>query len=476
MPFISVSDGITKKSFTNVENKFMTKYLPVLEPTAVKIYLYALYILQNGLTSYTETDFAKSLNLPEEQIISCFEYLEEFELVSITCRSPLEVQILEVENVYGTPKKFKPEKFSDFTKNAQAVLSGRMISTNEYQRYFYFMEEDGFDQNAMIMILNYCVNMKGNAISYAYIKKVIESFADEGATTAKKVEQKLSAYTSSTPALIKIFNAVGINARPSLEDDKFYKKWTKDFGFEESSIIVAAKLFKVKNCEKLDAALCELYKNRRFDAKEIEDFCKNKNSIYNLTLDIAKNLGVYIQNPAPYVENYINIWYNYGYSFDCLKNLSVYCFRKVKNSFEAMDQFIKELYSEGIISDESVLEYTQKQLSDEKLIKDLLDICGLTRKINRWDRESLIKWRNWGFSDEMLIEAAKRSSDKSNPMAYINGILASWKTEEIFSLDNIPTSISSTKKTTKRKNESNLIEQWQSTLDMLNKTKRNEEN
>ncbi len=76
----------------------------------------------------------------------------------------------------------------------------------------------------------------------------------------------------------------------------------------------------------------------------------------------------------------------------------------------------------------------------------------------------------------MLIEAAKRSSDKSNPMAYINGILASWKTEEIFSLDNIPTSISSTKKTTKRKNESNLIEQWQSTLDMLNKTKRNEEN
>ena len=48
MPFITVSDEVAKKSFTQVENKFITKYLPVLEPLSVKVYLYSLYIYQCG--------------------------------------------------------------------------------------------------------------------------------------------------------------------------------------------------------------------------------------------------------------------------------------------------------------------------------------------------------------------------------------------------------------------------------------------
>ena len=39
MALVSVSDDLAKKSFTSVENKFITKYLPVLEPIAVKVYL-----------------------------------------------------------------------------------------------------------------------------------------------------------------------------------------------------------------------------------------------------------------------------------------------------------------------------------------------------------------------------------------------------------------------------------------------------
>ena len=51
---VSVSDDLAKKSFTSVENKFITKYLPVLEPIAVKVYLFSLYVYQNALSSYTQ--------------------------------------------------------------------------------------------------------------------------------------------------------------------------------------------------------------------------------------------------------------------------------------------------------------------------------------------------------------------------------------------------------------------------------------
>lgn len=437
MPFISVSDEVAKKSFTSIENKFITKYLPVLEPISVKVYLYSLYLYQNGQTLVTLSDLAVSLQMTEDALKEYFIYLEELELVSITSMIPFEVKILDVENVYGTPKKIKPEKYSDFTKSVQNVITGRMISPNEFREYFYLLEEYNFEQNALIMIINYCVNLKGDDIRFAYIKKVAKSFADEGITTAKKVDEKLSAYTSSTPALIKLFNSVGIKRLPDIDDEKLYKKWTEALGFDEGAIAVAAKCFKAKTVERIDIALEELYKNRKLDVKEIEDYCNTKNSIHVLTLEIAKNLGVYMQNSAPYVENYTNVWCNYGYSFESLKTLSAYCFKQGKNSFEDMHLLIQKLYDEGIVADVSVDGYVKEKAAEDKIIKEILSACGFTRKIIDWDRQCLSRWRTWNFSDEMLFEAAKLSSGKSNPMAYMNGVLSAWKTEGIFSPDKI---------------------------------------
>lgn len=437
MAFLSASDGFIKKSTTSIENKFISKYLPAIDAVAAKVYLYSLYLLQSG-ASYTLTDLAHSLELDEDKIKEYFVYLEELELVSIVSESPFEVKILEAENIAGTPKNFKPEKYSDFTKSAQSVLKGRMISTNEFREYFVLMEEYGFEQNALIMIINYCVNLHGDNIRAAYIKKVAKSFADDGATTAQKVDEKLSAYTSSTPALINLFNAAGIKKQPDLDDDKLYKKWTYELGFDDKAIVSAAKQFKAKNCEKLDEALAELYKNRKFDVKEIEDYCKNKNSVYALTVDIAKNLGVYMQTSAPYVENYVNVWCNYGFTLDSLREISAYCFKQGKNSFEEMDGFVCKLYDDGVVAESAVSDYLEKQRADDKLIKELLIACGLARKIIPWDRDSLTRWRSWGFADGMLFEAAKISSGKSNPTAYMNGVLSSWKTNGVFSPDQIP--------------------------------------
>ncbi len=437
MALVSVSDDLAKKSFTSVENKFITKYLPVLEPIAVKVYLFSLYVYQNALSSYTLEDLAKHLSITEDEAKNYFEYLEEFELVSVLSLAPFEVKILDADNVYGTPKKFKPEKYADFTKTVQNIIKGRMISPNEFREYFLLLEEYGFEQDALIMIITYCANLKGGNIRFQYIKKVAKSFADDGVTTAKKVDEKLSAYTSSTPALIKIFASAGINRQPDFEDDKLYKKWTAELGFEDDAIAAASKQFKAKTAEKLDAALTELYKNKKFDIKEICDYCKNKNSVFNATLDIARALGVYMQNTAPYVENYVNVWYDYGYSFECMKTVAMYCFKHNMKSFEDMHEFINKLYNDGIVTDTGVNEYIGKLNAQDGFIKNILNLCGLTRKVIAWDRESLKRWKSWDFSDEMILEAAKLSAGKSNPTAYMNGILSTWKSEGTFTPDKI---------------------------------------
>jgi hypothetical protein len=445
MALISVSEELATKSFTSIENKFITKYMPVLEPNAVKVYLYALYIYQNGLASYTIDDMAQALSMTVDEVVGYFEYLEESELVSVISSSPLEVKLMDADNIYGKPKKFKPEKYADFSKNIQNIIKGRMISTNEYREYFLLMEDYGFEQNALIMIITYCVNLRGDAIRPQYIKKVAKSFADDGITTAVKVDEKLSAYTASTPALIRIFSAVGINKQPDIDDDKLYKKWTLEFGFEDDAISTTAKLFKAKTSEKIDEALTELYKNKKFDVKEIEDYCKNKHSVYTATVEIARALGVYMQNTAPYIENYVNIWYNFGFSFDGMKMLANYSFKQGKCSFDDLDGIIKKLYDDGIVADSSIQEYLDNMYLEDNFLKKVLETCSLTRKVIAWDRESLKRWRSWNFSDDMLIEAAKLSAGKSNPMAYMNGILSSWKSEGIFTPERLAYSSSATK-------------------------------
>ena len=207
MALISVSDELAKKSFTSIENKFITKYMPVLEPNSVKVYLYSLYLYQSGMNSFTLSDFAQSLSLSEDDVRGYFEYLEEFELVSVLSFSPFEVKILDADNIYGTPKKFKPEKFADFTKNVQNVIKGRMISTNEFREYFLLLEEYGFEQNALIMIITYCVNLKGDNIRFQYIVSIIHgnipeeifTYDDDGADESNQANEDTSEDNTENP-------------------------------------------------------------------------------------------------------------------------------------------------------------------------------------------------------------------------------------------------------------------------------------
>lgn len=433
MAFISAAAELTANGRTQIENKFITKYLPVLDARAVKVYLLALYACGSGLKNYTLEDFARKLEMSADEVANYFDYLEEFELVSVTSRSPFEVRVLSAENVTGSPKKLKPEKYSAFSSAVQSIITGRMISTNEFLEYFYLLDEYSFEQNALLMIINYCVNLKGNDIKAAYIKKVAKSFAEEGATTAAKVEEKLSSYTSSTPALAKIFTALSINRRPDPDDSALYEKWTKELGFGDDAIICAARHFRARTAQKIDQALAELYKNRKFDPKEIEDYCRERNSLYSCARELAKALGVYMQDAAPYVENYVGAWRDRGFESDTLALIADYCFLQGMNSFEKMNDYVSSLYDEGVITQSAVTEKLERAAADDKLLKSILGRCGLTRRIIEHDRQCLKKWREWQFSDEMLFAAADAAAGKNNPVAYMNSVLSSWKSEGITS-------------------------------------------
>ena len=320
-----------------------------------------------------------------------------------------------------------------------------MITPNEYSAYFSLMEEHSIKPEAMLMIIKYCVDLKGKNIGFRYVLKVANDFASRGITSESKIEKELSDYTIKSADLYEIFAVLNPNAKPEIEDMNLYKKWISDMKFSKNSIITTAIKSKVKTTSKLDKELLLLYSAKKFSPEEIESFYKEKKRLTEIAYNVNKTLSVYTEVIEPVVENYVIPWTNKGYNEESLTFIANYCFRKNRRSLEGMNDVVEKLYYNGLITVNAIAEFIKATTADDEFIKNLLSITGLSRRPTDYDRQNLKTWRSWNFSDEMITQAVNLSVGKSNPFSYVNAILSEWKFAGIYS----PEKITQTKPTQK---------------------------
>ena len=440
----SFSKEFSKSAFTDIENAFITEYLPDSPGNAVKVYLYGLYLCQQKETEQTLSEMAVSLKMSEEAIKSCFTYWEEFGLVTVVSNEPFSVQYQPVRSSYASkPRKYKAEKYTEFTKSLQALLPNRMISTGEYTEYFNVMETYSIKPEAMIMIVKYCTDRKGGDVSYRYVSKVAKDFGAREITTVEKVEKELSSYIAKTGAIEKILKAMSLRRQPEIEDSELLKKWTRELNFETENIIFAASKLKKGNMARLDEFLMELYAMKSFSKEEIEDYIDKKQSVYDLAIKINKALSVYVDVLDTVVETYTKKWLSYGFEEQALLYVASTLFRTGKNTLRDMDELVETLRQRGFITLSSVGDYFENQKKSDEFISKLLLTVGVNRRPNPWDRENVNMWKSWNFSEEMILEAAKISAGKSSPVAYMNGVLSNWKNSGVFTLSGLETASTS---------------------------------
>lgn len=437
MGFCSYSREFSLSSYTNIENQFINKYMALADGDAVKAYIFGLYLCQNVQEEYTLSEAAKTLNMSEEKLVDSFRFWEDFDLLEIVSLTPFSVRYFPADYSKGRPKRIRTEKYSDFNKAVQSMMPKRMITPSEFEKYFAFMEQYSVKPEALILIVKYCVDLKGENISQNYILQVAKNFAAEGVTTVEQVEEKLSDYVLRSGDIAKVLRALGSSKKPEPEDYRLLKKWTDDMGFEADVVIFTASLFKKSSLAKLDEILGELYANKKFGKNEIKDYLARKSEIRALTLQIARELGVYCQIADPYIDNFVSGWLAAGYEDASLVNLAKYCFKRDKKSFEKMDELIKKLLSLGVVSADSIAAYMEDEALEREFAARILKAAGIPRRVTNWDRDCLKSWRSWGFSDEMILKAAEMAAGKNSPVPYITSVLSSWKAKNIFSPDQL---------------------------------------
>ncbi len=433
-------------SYTVLENKFITKYLPEADGFAVKVYLYGLYLCARTESDFNIRSMAEVLRTTEEKIREAFAVWEDYDLVEILSKEPFAVQYLPVRSAVGKPKKVHYEQYGEFNKELQRKMQkvGKFLSAADYLKYMRFLEDTEMQPQALLLVAEYCINKQGEAVTPSYIFNKAKKLLKGGYASYEQVERALSGYNANEGTLIAVYNAMSIYQRtPDESDYALYDKWTERLGFAKDAVLTTARKLQKGSMTSLDLTLEELAEKGKLEGKEIERYLTHRSTLASLAFRLGRKLGVKVQNPAPYIDEYLEKWYDYGFEESSLLDLALFCLKTERGSFEALGELLAQLFKEGVISPDAVKGYLKEKNAELKLFAKVREICGDIRK--NASNLSLIKtWKSWSFGDEMILEAASRSAASTSPIPYMNKILADWKQAGVFEVKNIPSAPHST--------------------------------
>lgn len=273
---------------TVISNIFIDHFMPRANGSYVKVYLYLLRCLTNGVTDLTICHIADCLDDTEKDILRALNYWEKVHLITLVRNSNQEIEnillndlntleyesndnpiteyaasssALQVENTLISPvtkpvdKKIlsKPNTVFDkptYTPSQVEALTNtdeikwllniieiyleRLLKPTDVQLILYLYESLGFSTDLIMYLYEYCVSK--NKKNASYIETVALSWAEEGIDTVEKAENATVMYNSNYNAVNKAF---GLNRSPGTVERQYINKWLKKFGFSIEIVVEA---------------------------------------------------------------------------------------------------------------------------------------------------------------------------------------------------------------------------------------------
>lgn len=448
MGFAKFSSDFLMETFTLVDNLFINEYLPSCDEKQIKVYLYGLYLCSNPANDNSIDALCARLDMTESEILSIYTYFEDNGLVKIISREPLEIKYLSLKKSMQPPKKYKGDKWNDFNAHLQLLFPERMLTPNEYNEYYKFLDESKIEQDAMLMIVQYCIDLKGMNVRYPYILTVARNWAHDGVRTASDVEDKLKEYDTQSEQMRTVLSALGRKGGAELEEKQMLLKWTRSWGYDLDAILAAVKALKSgKSFGKLDTKLDEYYRMSIFTAEQIKDYQKHVQHLREIALAVNKTLGVFYESLDHEIEVYIVPWTTKGFENDALTKIAHHCFITNIRTLDGMNNVVNKFYANGLLTAQSIDEYLHLQIEQDAKIKKIIEKSGRARTVTQSDRDYYHTWTvTWGFDDDVILYAAEQAAGKTYPTPYINRLLSGYKASGVTTVEQakrVPAPVSS---------------------------------
>lgn len=428
MSFVKMSSEYIIDGTTDLENIYISEYMPTMPDIINKVYIYGLFLArQHDNADNCAESFAARLGLDSASLLDAYAYLAELGLVQVLRTVPVEVRYLPIK-LAANAKKYKPAKYADFNTRIQEILSGRHITPNEYIQYYDFLETTHMEQDALLLIAKYATTVKDDKIGYSYILTVARNWFAEGVTTVEHVEQRLLESDRIATALSDVFKALGSRKAPDFEDRQRYLKWTKGMEYDAETITAVAKTCKKGGMSKLDAKLARYYSAKLFTLAEINEFEAQQDRLYAIARAVNKKIGLYYEQLDNVVNTYVTVWLNLGFDESALYFIADSCFRRGVRTLEGLNDKIESFYRQGLVSVAAIQGKLTELSSADSQILEILAASGTADKsVRSRDRDLYRTWTYaWGLPHELVLYAATLARTAAQPLPYINKILSDW--------------------------------------------------
>ena len=225
-----------------IDFEFVEKWGRFAKPEYFRIYIYILSKYKKDKTVYTKEELAEILDIKETKVRGALEYWAMEGLIALsdsgyifTDEKPKE-SITKLKAAASSKPSYthteidgavaKNKEISYLFCQAEKIL-GKLLSSNDMEVLYSFVDWLGLPVEVIIMIINYAASRDKK--SMRYIEKVAFDWADRGIDTYEKAEsyiKELEEYQSKTR---KVCSILGIYDRAlSTTEKKYIKIWTQE--------------------------------------------------------------------------------------------------------------------------------------------------------------------------------------------------------------------------------------------------------
>lgn len=280
---------------TTIFNSFIADYLPELDPFAVKLYIYIVYVSENNISTDKQA-IANLFGCDISHIDAALVALQSLDLITYTDDVIIVSDIAqkEIERNFRPKAVHRPDDdfaLSDENRQARAQLqkavsdkffAGKMPATwyNEIDSWF---EKYAFSPEVVFSLFQHCQNNK--IMTKPYVSKVAQSWGERyHIRTLAQLDEYLESYSQYKILRDTVAKKLKMKRPMNAYEEEIIEKWHYTYGYSFEIIEIALKKSVTASNPTLalfDSIITQWYKNGLKTVDEINQYIESQRRKYS---------------------------------------------------------------------------------------------------------------------------------------------------------------------------------------------------
>ena len=429
----------------SLSNAFICEYMPSAPENYVKVYLYGLmYVRYPAFAeNVTAASLARELGMAESDIMSAYQYWERCRLVARTKDNPPRFTYLNVQQaVMGRQAAPADEAYMQFAQALYAIFGDkRKLHGGETQLCYEWVEQLGLPREVVLMLVQHLATTRGVNFSFKDAQKLAVELTERHIITLEDAEQFFARSQSAWDGTQRVLRRISKFRAPTVDEIDLYLKWTKEWGFAPKAVEAACAEMtggdpSFKYLDSILRGIHDRAGRKQTTADQLTHQLDKEKSEADRIREVLRAAGLSANaNQDTVREVYRNMLTQLPHETIVLAAREI-SRKKKTQSLDKLTELVEAWSMKGLTTVQEVEGYLGQVKEQNDCLRNLFTRMGWGSLPTPRDRELLVKWRGeWGFTDELLNQAAEYSAGKNAPMAFMDKVLDNYRVGGVVTVD-----------------------------------------